>query len=89
MCYFRSENSSSLAGSLRYNLEFKGRVLDDQLREARGRRSHSLPGHCQSGQIQLKEIVLREQEPPSGSQDSRLRISHTTGHPLFSEEAWL
>lgn len=77
---------TSLTGSFHFNLKFKGCVLDCQLREARGKWSHSVPGHCQSGLIRMKEIVLRQQEPPRCSQASRLCVS--PDHRAFSVLHW-
>lgn len=36
-----------------------------------GRWSQSLPGHCQSGLMWLRVIVLRQHKPPNGSPDHR------------------
>lgn len=77
----------SLAGSLRYNLEFRGRVLHSQMREAMGRWSHSLPGHCQSGLIRLREVVLQQSELLSDSQALRLCFSPNHRASSVPEEA--
>lgn len=69
----RAAEQKSLPGTCCCNLKYGGHVRRPGWGEVSC--SLSLSGVCQSGLIWLQGIVFRQQEPPRGSQASRLRIS--------------